>query len=36
MTFAQLLKHIHHKDAHAYDWVVGRSQRILTPIYVLS
>ena len=35
MTFAQLIKHIQKTDAHAYDWVVGRSQRILNPTYVL-
>ena len=36
MTFAQLVKQIQHKDMHAYDWVIGRSQRILKPTYVLS
>jgi len=35
VTFAQLVKHIQQKDAHAYDWVIGRSQRILNPTYVL-
>jgi hypothetical protein len=28
MTFSQLITHIKKTDAHAYDWVVGRSQRI--------
>jgi hypothetical protein len=36
MTFEHLIRHIHHKDKHAYDWVIGRSQRILNPTYVLS
>jgi UDP-N-acetyl-D-mannosaminuronic acid transferase (WecB/TagA/CpsF family) len=36
MTFTQLVKQIQHKDVHAYDWVIGRSQRILKPTYVLS
>ena len=36
MTFAELVKHIQHNDTHAYDWVIGRSQRILRPTYVLS
>ena len=35
MTFSQLIKHIQTTDAHAYDWVIGRSQRILNPTYVL-
>jgi hypothetical protein len=35
MTFTQLVKYIQHKDVHAYDWVVGRSHRILKPTYVL-
>jgi len=36
LTFAQLVKQIQHKDKHAYEWVIGRSQRILKPTYVLS
>ena len=36
MTFEQLIQHIQQQDAHAYDWVIGRSQRILKPTYVLS
>ena len=36
MTFSQLIKHIQNKDVPAYDWVIGRSQRILTPTYALS
>ena len=36
MTFTQLVKQIQHKDGHAYEWVIGRSQRILKPTYVLS
>ena len=36
ITFSQLIKHIKNKDVPAYDWVIGRSQRILKPTYVLS
>ena len=36
MTFSQLVQHIQQTDRHAYDWVIGRSQRILKPTYVLS
>lgn len=36
LTFTQLVKQIQHKDKHAYEWVIGRSQRILKPTYVLS
>jgi hypothetical protein len=36
MTFGQLITHIKKTDTHAYDWVIGRSQRILSPTYVLS
>jgi len=36
MTFGQLIKHIHNKDIPAYDWVIGRSQRIIKPTYALS
>jgi hypothetical protein len=36
LTFAQLVKQIQQKDKHAYEWVIGRSQRILKPTYVLS
>lgn len=36
MTFAELVNKIKMQDQHAYDWVVGRSQRILEPIYALS
>jgi hypothetical protein len=36
LTFTQLIKQIQHKDKHAYEWVIGRSQRILKPTYVLS
>ncbi len=35
MTFGQLVAHVKHKDNCAYDWVIGRSQRILNPIYAL-
>ena len=36
LTFAQLLMHIKQQDTTAYDCVIGRSQRILNPIYALS
>jgi len=36
MTFAEMVTKIKIKDQHAYEWVVGRSQRILEPIYALS
>ena len=36
MTFPQLIKHIQNKDVSAYDWIIGRSQRILKPTYALS
>ena len=36
MTFAQLIQHIQHQDPHAYDWVIGRSHKILKPTYALS
>jgi hypothetical protein len=35
LTFTQLVNQIRHKDKHAYEWVIGRSQRILKPTYVL-
>jgi hypothetical protein len=35
MTFGQLVKHIQKTDTCAYDWVIGRSQRILNSTYVL-
>jgi hypothetical protein len=35
MTFKELIKHIQTVDSCAYDWVIGRSQRILKPTYVL-
>jgi hypothetical protein len=35
ITFAQLLHTIYDQDPMAYDWVIGRAQRILTPTYVL-
>jgi len=36
MTFGELLKTLYEQDFTAYDWVIGRSKRILNPIYVLS
>jgi len=36
MQFNQLIQHIHTQDVAAYDWVIGRSQRILNPTYALS
>jgi hypothetical protein len=36
LTFDQLLSCIKQQDPTAYDWVIGRSQRILNPTYVLS
>jgi hypothetical protein len=36
IKFSQLIQHIQQKDPTAYDWVIGRSQRILNPTYVLS
>lgn len=36
MTFAELIHQIKHTDVHAYDWVIGRSQRILEPTYAVS
>ena len=36
MQFNQLIQHIRTQDAAAYDWVIGRSQRILNPTYALS
>jgi hypothetical protein len=35
LQFDQLIQHIHQQDSIAYDWVIGRSQRILKPTYVL-
>ena len=35
MQFTQLIQHIQTQDAAAYDWVIGRSQRILNPTYAL-
>lgn len=35
MTFSELITLIQQKDTHAYEWVIGRSQRILNPTYVL-
>lgn len=35
LTFDQLLQYIKDQDPTAYDWVIGRSQRILAPTYVL-
>lgn len=35
MTFRELLHTIRRVDPMAYDWTVGRSQRILDPTYVL-
>jgi len=36
LTFDQLINHVKKHDPTAYDWVIGRSQRILKPTYVLS
>ena len=36
MTFGQLLKHIKNTDPAAYEYVIGHSQKILNPTYVLS
>jgi hypothetical protein len=36
MTFGQLLKHIKNTDSVAYEYVIGYSQKILNPTYVLS
>ena len=36
MSFGQLLQHIKNVDTAAYEYVIGRSQRLLTSIYVLS
>jgi hypothetical protein len=36
IQFNQLIQHIQQQDSVAYDFVVGRSQRILNPTYVLS
>lgn len=36
ITFKELIKHIQTVDSCAYEWVIGRSQRILKPTYVLS
>ena len=35
MSFGQLLQHIKNVDTAAYEYVIGRSQRLLTSIYVL-
>jgi hypothetical protein len=36
IQFNQLIQYIQKQDSTAYDWVIGRSQRILNPTYVLS
>ena len=36
MTFAEILKVLHTQEPAAYDWVIGRSKRILNSTYVLS
>jgi len=36
MTFAEILKTLQKQDPAAYDWVIGRSQRILNSIHALS
>jgi hypothetical protein len=36
LQFNQLIQHIREQDSTAYDCVIGRSQRILNPTYVLS
>jgi hypothetical protein len=36
MTFDEVVNIIQQHDSVAYDWVIGRSQRILNPTYVLS
>jgi hypothetical protein len=36
MTFVQILNILRQQDPTAYDWVIGRSQRILNSTYALS
>jgi hypothetical protein len=36
MTFSQVVNFIKHKDSAAYDFVIGRSQRIMAPLNALS
>jgi hypothetical protein len=36
VQFNQLIQYIQQQDPTAYDWVIGRSQQILNPTYVLS
>lgn len=36
IKFDQLMHYIKDQDTTAYDWVIGRSQQILEPTYVLS
>ena len=36
LQFGQLIQHIQQQDSVAYDFVIGRSQRILKPTYALS
>lgn len=36
LTFSQLLERIKQTDPEAYDWTIGRSQRILKPTHALS
>jgi len=36
MTFTQLIQHIKISDRAAYDYVIGRTQQMLNPTYVLS
>jgi len=35
MTFSQVVSFVKHKDSVAYDFVIGRSQRIMAPLNVL-
>ena len=36
MTFEHILRLLNTQDSAAYDWVIGRSQRILSPTHALS
>ena len=36
LTFEQLIQHIKTVDSDAYNYVIGHSQKILNPTYVLS
>ena len=36
LTFKQIIQLIQQQDPIAYEWTIGRSQRILNPTYALS